>query len=117
MPRRQIPGLVGSVILFLGVFAPTVSAPIVGNINYFQNGGGDGVIILMPAIIAAFLTLAKIYRALLITSIATIMDTKARYIFRFFGRSWRWFGDGFHGCADDSCRQTGRHPATPSVAG
>lgn len=72
MPPRQILGLVGSVILFLGVFAPIVSAPIVGNINYFQNGKGDGVIILVLAVISVFLTLTKRYRFLLITGVGSL---------------------------------------------
>jgi hypothetical protein len=72
MPPRQILGLVGSVILFLGVFAPIVSVPIVGNINYFQNGKGDGVIILWLAVISVFLTLTKRYRVLLITGVGSL---------------------------------------------
>jgi hypothetical protein len=58
--------------LFLGVFAPIVSAPIIGNINYFQNGKGDGVIILALAVISVFLTLTKRYRLLLITGVGSL---------------------------------------------
>ena len=50
-------GLIGSVVLFIGVFAPIVSVPIMGNINYFQNGQGDGMIILVLAVISLILVL------------------------------------------------------------
>ena len=35
----------------IGVFLPLLSMPIVGSINYFQNGRGDGVIVLVLAAI------------------------------------------------------------------
>lgn len=67
IPLPQILGLAGSVILFIGVFTPIISLPIVGGMNYFQNGRGDGVIVLLVAILSGFLTLAKRYRFLLFT--------------------------------------------------
>lgn len=57
-------GIAGSIILFLGVFAPIVSIPIMGSLNYFQNGKGDGTIIIILAVIALILTLAKKYKGL-----------------------------------------------------
>ena len=35
------------------MFAPLVHLPLVGNRNYFQNGEGDGVIILVLAMVTA----------------------------------------------------------------
>lgn len=67
MPLRQILGLVGSLILFIGVFTPIINLPIVGSMNYFQNGRGDGVIILVLAAFSVFLTLNKRYKFLLFT--------------------------------------------------
>ena len=67
MALRQILGLVGSLILFIGVFTPIISLPIVGGMNYFQNGKGDGVLILALAVFSVFLTLTKRYRFLLFT--------------------------------------------------
>ena len=64
MNTKQMLGLVGSVVLFIGVFAPIVSVPIVGNINYFQNGQGDGMIILVLAAISLILVLMERYKAL-----------------------------------------------------
>lgn len=45
-------GLLGAGLLFLGVFTPIVSAPFLGSQNYFQNGEGDGIIIVAMAIVA-----------------------------------------------------------------
>lgn len=67
MENRQLFGILGSLILFMGVFAPIVSIPIVGNINYFQNGKGDGSLILVLAIISFVLTLTRNYRGLWFT--------------------------------------------------
>ena len=60
-------GLVGSLILFFGVFTPIISLPVVGSLNYFHNGRGDGVIILVIAIFSVVLTLTKRYIFLFIT--------------------------------------------------
>ena len=49
-------GFLGSAILFLGVFAPVVSAPIMGNMNYFQNVLADGVIVMIAGALAGFAT-------------------------------------------------------------
>ena len=37
MESRQVVGLTGALVLFIGVFTPIVSIPTVGYINYFQN--------------------------------------------------------------------------------
>jgi hypothetical protein len=70
--RKQILGLAGSVVLFVGVFAPIVSLPIVGSVNYFQNGRGDGVIVLILAVISLVLVLLKRYRWLWITGLLSL---------------------------------------------
>jgi hypothetical protein len=41
--------LLGSALLAIGVFLPLVSVPIVGSLNYFRNGTGDGLIMLVIA--------------------------------------------------------------------
>jgi hypothetical protein len=61
MNKRQTIGLVGTAVLTLGVFVPLVSMPIVGSINYFNNGNGDGVIVLALAVVSALLILSKKY--------------------------------------------------------
>lgn len=72
MARKQMLGLIGSLILFVGVFTPIISLPIVGTMNYFQNGKGDGVIILALAIVSLILTLTKRYRGLWLTGIGSL---------------------------------------------
>jgi len=55
-------GFLGAMVLIFGVFAPLVKAPIVGSFNYFKNGEGDGVFILVLAFLALLLSLAKWHR-------------------------------------------------------
>lgn len=47
-------GIIGAAILAIGCFMPILSMPIVGNMTYIQNGGGDGVIVLIAAGAGAF---------------------------------------------------------------
>lgn len=72
MEKKNLLGLCGSLVLFVGVFTPIVSVPVVGNVNYFQNGHGDGVIILVLAIISLLLTLSKKFGALWFTGLASL---------------------------------------------
>lgn len=69
---RLLLGLIGSITLFIGVFAPIVSMPIVGSINYFQNGKGDGVIVLIFALISFVIVLTKKYTWLWLTGLGSI---------------------------------------------
>jgi hypothetical protein len=61
---RTLVGLSGAVLLFVGAFLPIVSLPIVGSVNYFNNGQGDGIIIVGLALISALLILIRRYRGL-----------------------------------------------------
>ena len=70
---RQIFGIVGAAILFVGVFAPVVSLPLVGDLNYFQNGEGDGVIILVLAVISLAAALAKKDIVIFFTSLGCLL--------------------------------------------
>lgn len=65
-------GLMGSIVLFIGVFTPIVSVPIMGNMNYFQNGKGDGTIVLVLAVISLVLVLAKKYKWLWFTGVGSL---------------------------------------------
>jgi hypothetical protein len=51
--RGRICGLAGAALLAVGVFTPIVRVPIVGSINYFRNGTGDGTVILVISALAA----------------------------------------------------------------
>jgi len=69
---KQLLGLIGSAVLFVGVFAPIVSIPIMGNMNYFQNGKGDGVIVLVLALISLILVLLKKFKGLWFTGLGSM---------------------------------------------
>ena len=65
--KRSNLGWAGTLLLFIGVFMPIVSVPVMGNVNYFRNGEGDGVFVLILAGISAFLLLKEKYRGLYVT--------------------------------------------------
>jgi len=70
MESRQVVGLTGALVLFIGVFTPIVSVPTVGYINYIENEKIDGVVILGLAIISFLLLFARKYRGLWFTGLA-----------------------------------------------
>jgi hypothetical protein len=70
MSGRQIVALVAAALLFFGVFAPIVSMPMLGTLNYFQNGKGDGMIVLALAGVSAVLALVGAFRFLWLTALA-----------------------------------------------
>lgn len=72
MSPRLLFGVSGSILLFLGVFMPIISLPIIGNMNYFQNGKGDGVIILVLAGISLFLALTERLKGILIPAFLSL---------------------------------------------
>lgn len=57
MGNSKTVSLVGAALLFVGVFLPLVSLPIVGSLNYFMNGRGDGTIVLLLALVAGGLAM------------------------------------------------------------
>jgi hypothetical protein len=71
-PLKQPLAFVGSALLFIGVFCPIVSVPIMGQMNYFQNGKGDGMIILVLAAASAILAFTKLFRFLWLTGGASL---------------------------------------------
>ncbi len=72
MPSRKLLGVAGSVILFLGVFMPIVSLPMVGNVNFFQNGEGDGTLILLIALLSILFSLREAFKWLWFTGVASV---------------------------------------------
>jgi len=72
MDTKQIIGLVGSALLFVGVFAPILNMPIYGSVNYFQNGKGDGVAIIVLSILSVFSILDKKYYWLWVTGLISL---------------------------------------------
>jgi hypothetical protein len=64
LDKSRILGFSGAVLLALGAFLPIVNLPIVGSMNYFNNGQGDGVFIVLLAVGAGLLTWFKLTRFL-----------------------------------------------------
>lgn len=69
---KQMLGLIGSILLVIGVFSPIVSAPIMGNMNYIQNGRGEGIIVLVLAATSFVLTLTNHYKGLWLTGVGSL---------------------------------------------
>lgn len=70
--NRQLLGIAGAALLFLGVFMPIVKLPIVGDMNYFQNGKGDGIFVLVFAVGSLVLVLNRQYKGLWLPSIGSV---------------------------------------------
>ena len=77
--------IAGSVLLAIGVFCPIISAPIIGTLNYFHNGNGDGVILLISSAISIFLVVKHEFRYLWWTALASLGVT----ILGFLGFQWK----------------------------
>src|SRR5262245_51344079 len=66
---KLILGLSGSLFLFIGAFLPLLSLPFLGTLTYFNNGQGDGVVILALAGVSAVLVAMKKYDLLWATGL------------------------------------------------
>ncbi len=75
MDKRKLVGMIGCAALLLGVFAPIVKAPIIGSMNYFNNGKGDGVIIIALAVVSFIFLLTQFYKGLWITGLGALAFT------------------------------------------
>jgi hypothetical protein len=67
--RKEI-ALIGALMLFIGPFFPFMSAPLLGDLTYFRNGTGDGVIVFILAAVAIVLALYEKFILLIPTAIA-----------------------------------------------
>ena len=82
---KQSLAILGASLLFVGVFLPIVSLPIIGSLNYFHNGQGDGTIILLLAVVSVILAAIRRFRGLLITGLCAVgllLFTLANFIIR-----------------------------------
>lgn len=52
MSPRLLFNIIGATALCLGPFLPLVHVPILGDVNYFQNGKGDGAWVLGAGVVA-----------------------------------------------------------------
>ena len=59
MSRNQLWVLSGAAVMAFGTFLPVISIPLAGNLNYFQNGQGDGVFVIVLAAATAVMALTK----------------------------------------------------------
>ncbi len=82
---RKITGLLGAVFLFAGVFCPIISVPIMGSMNYFQNGRTEGVFVIFAAAIAVMLCIIDEYRWLLLPGIGSAIMISITY-YDFYSR-------------------------------
>jgi hypothetical protein len=69
--RKQRIAILGSLLLFVGVFLPLVSTPL-GSVNYFDNGQGDGAIVLALAVISIILAFTRSFGWLWITGLCSV---------------------------------------------
>jgi hypothetical protein len=69
MQPKQILGLIGGFLLILASFMPVLSAPLVGSVTLFNNGKGDGVLLLIAGMLALVIALARGYMGLLVPAI------------------------------------------------
>jgi hypothetical protein len=69
---RQMVGIIGTIVLFIGVFTPIVSLPIIGNINYFHNGKGGGTIVMVLSVLSLIAVISKKDVILFFTSLGCL---------------------------------------------
>lgn len=65
-------GFTGAAIAFVGVFMPFVRLPFLGSLNYFQNGKGDGTIIILLAAFALWALATQRYKGVMISGFGMI---------------------------------------------
>ena len=73
MSSRMKVALGSCLALILGCFAPIVSVPFLGNVNFYSDGHGDGVFVIGLAVISLFFILIRKYRYLLITGLLSLV--------------------------------------------
>ena len=73
--QKQLFGYIAAGVLALGTFLPAVTMPIIGSITYFNNGKGDGLFVLIAAVVAAALVAFKQFKFLLIPAIGAFAIT------------------------------------------
>jgi len=71
---NQSIAIAGALFLLIGVFSPIVQLPIVGNINFYNQGKGDGVIVLAIAVLAIVFALTKHFRFHFYSGVVVLAD-------------------------------------------
>jgi len=69
---KQGVGILGAGVILVGSFLPLVSVPLYGSMNYFRNGKGDGVVVVILAVLSLGAVLFKKYLMPLISGAVTL---------------------------------------------
>ncbi len=72
MIKKQILGITGAVFLLIGVFAPMIRIPLLGNISFFENNKFTGVLIIILALVSLFFGFTKRLRLLWFSGVASL---------------------------------------------
>ena len=80
MVRVVVKGNAGSGVVFVGVFLPILRVPIVGNINYFSNGHGDGAIVLALAVASVVLALKRLFAWIAVAALPSLALLVATFV-------------------------------------
>ena len=70
--KRKVLGIASALTMLIGAMCPVATLPIVGSINYVANGRGDGVIIIVIALVSLFFVLTEKYKSLKYTGTASL---------------------------------------------
>lgn len=87
-PQQRRMALIGAILMTVGVFMPIVRLPMSGSVNYFNNGTGDGIVVLLLAGVSFVLLGRRDRSALLVTgglSLAVMLFTLLRLMNRISG--------------------------------
>lgn len=112
--KRFLYSIAAVASIVLGLFAPIVSLPFKGSINYLAGGRGDGMIVLALAIASTYLLLKSDFRKLLYTGVASliVIFTGFFYFQLTIGKAIRTMnstleGNPFRGLADAAMSSVG----------
>lgn len=62
MSKNQIWVVAGASLMAFGTLLPVISIPLAGSLNYFQNGQGDGVFVIVLAAVTAAMAFTRALR-------------------------------------------------------
>jgi len=70
---KQIISIIGLVVLFIGIFSPVVSVPMIGNINYFHQQQTSATILLIMIAFSLIFILHRMFVRLFIASMLSLV--------------------------------------------
>ncbi len=73
MDAQIVLAVIGGLLLGLGVFLPIINIPMAGAVNYFNNGSGDGVVVLVVALVSLGLAVRRHFHWLWTAGIGTVL--------------------------------------------